>query len=216
MDEWPTGRPAGRSARPADARDKGPGEPGVGWHYTAPGSMSDQFRTDPAHPAAPAGPGASAGAASDPHSDAASGGPVSILRCAACGKSNRIRPSERGAPHCGACGAALPWIVTATDATFEIEARAAVPVLVDLWAPWCGPCRFVSPIVERLAREFAGRLKVAKVNVDENPATATRFQAFSIPTLVIIRNGRVVDRFVGALPETELKVRLTPFLVRSA
>lgn len=184
--------------------------------------MTDPTRREPSQPGAHSGePGETASAAgvaagaagSQPN---AAAGPVSILACAGCGRSNRIRPSERGAPHCGSCGAALPWIVNATDATFDVEARAAVTVLVDLWAPWCGPCRFVSPIVERLAREFAGRLKVAKVNVDDNPATATRFQAFSIPTLVVIRNGRVVDRFVGALPETELKVRLTPYLIRSA
>ena len=88
-------------------------------------------------------------------------------------------------------------------------------VLVDLWAPWCAPCRAIAPVLEQLAKEFAGRLKVVKVNVDENPATAQRFQAFSIPTLVVIKNGRVVDRIVGALPKSELTVRLTPYLLRT-
>ena len=97
-------------------------------------------------------------------------GPLSVLTCAACGKRNRIRPSERGSPHCGSCGKPLPWVVDATDGTFDVEARSSAPVLVDLWAPWCGPCRFVSPILEELASENAGRLKVVKVNVDENPA----------------------------------------------
>lgn len=142
--------------------------------------------------------------------------PVSILVCAACGKRNRIRPSERGAPHCGSCGKPLPWLVSATDETFEAEARSSLAILVDLWAPWCGPCRFIAPILEELARDFAGRLKVVKVNVDENPALAGRFQAMSIPTLVVLRDGRVVDRFQGALPKGELTVRLTPYLLRTS
>lgn len=140
--------------------------------------------------------------------------PASVLVCASCGKRNRIRPSDRGAPHCGSCGKPLPWLVNASDATFDVEARSALPILVDLWAPWCGPCRFVSPIVEKLSREFAGRLKVVKVNVDENQATAMRYDARSIPTLVVLSGGRVVDRIVGALPESELRVRLTPHLLR--
>jgi thioredoxin 2 len=142
-------------------------------------------------------------------------GPVSTLSCAACGKRNRIRPSPKGVPHCGSCGATLPWLVEASDATFDLEAEAAPAVLIDLWAPWCGPCRIVSPIVEELARDYAGRLKVIKVNVDDNPATAQRFQAFSIPTLVVLKNGRVVDRVVGALPKSQLSIRLTPHLLRT-
>ena len=147
-------------------------------------------------------------------SSAADAGPVSILTCASCGTKNRIRPSGKGTPHCGSCGATLPWLVNASDATFDVEANASVAVLVDLWAPWCGPCRFVGPILEQLSKEYAGRLKVVKVNVDENPATQQRFQAMSIPTLVVIRAGRVVDRIVGALPRTDLTVRLTPHLIR--
>jgi thioredoxin 2 len=142
-------------------------------------------------------------------------GPLSTLSCTACGKKNRIRPSPKGVPHCGSCGATLPWLVEASDATFDLEAEAAPAVLIDLWAPWCGPCRIVSPIVEELARDYAGRLKVIKVNVDDNPATAQRFQAFSIPTLVVLKNGRVVDRIVGALPKSQLSIRLTPHLLRT-
>ena len=140
--------------------------------------------------------------------------PVSTLTCTNCGKHNRITPSERGAPHCGSCGSALPWLVNATDATFDIEARAGVAVVVDLWAPWCGPCRFVGPILEQLSAEYAGRLKVVKVNVDENPALARRYDASSIPTLVVLRDGRVVDRIVGALPKSQLTIRLTPHLLK--
>jgi thioredoxin 2 len=142
-------------------------------------------------------------------------GPESTLTCAACGRRNKIRPSPRGAPHCGACGKPLPWLVNATDATFDVEATATPAVLVDLWAPWCGPCRLVGPILEQLAAEYAGRLKVVKVNVDDNPALAQRFQAFSIPTLVVLRDGQVVDRIVGALPKPQLAVRLTPHLIKT-
>jgi thioredoxin 2 len=142
-------------------------------------------------------------------------GPESILVCANCSKRNRIRPSERGAPHCGSCGRPLPWLVNATDGTFEAEAKSSVAVVVDLWAPWCGPCRFVGPVLEDLSREFAGRLKVVKVNVDENPVLSRRFDATSIPTLVVMKDGRVVDRVVGALPKSDLTVRLTPYLLRA-
>jgi thioredoxin 2 len=149
-----------------------------------------------------------------PGTTAAPGPPVSILTCRNCGAKNRIRPSPRGVPTCGRCEQPLPWLVDATDATFDAEASASTAVVVDLWAPWCGPCRFVSPILEELSREYAGRLKVVKVNVDENPATAQRFEAFSIPTMVIIKDGRPVDRIVGALPKSQLTVRLTPWLLR--
>ena len=146
--------------------------------------------------------------------DARSTGPVSVLVCASCGKRNTIRPSARGAPHCGSCGKPLPWVVNATDVTFDVEAASSALVLVDLWAPWCGPCRFVSPILEELGREYAGRLKVIKVNVDDNPALSRRFEATAIPTLVVLRDGRIVDRFQGALPKSDLTVRLTPHLFR--
>ena len=171
-------------------------------------------------PAVAAPAGSSAAAAAGTAAGGASGtskpaGPESILVCAACHRRNRIRPNERGTPHCGSCGKPLPWLVTATDTTFDIEARSSVAVLVDLWAPWCGPCRFIGPILEELAHDFAGRLKVVKVNVDENPALARRFEALSIPTLVVLRGGRVVDRIQGALPKPDLTVRLTPYLLRS-
>ena len=138
-----------------------------------------------------------------------------MLTCAACARKNKIRPSERGAPHCGSCGEPLPWLVNATDVTFPVEAKASVAVLVDLWAPWCGPCRVVGPMLEALSREYAGRLKVVKVNVDENPGLSQQFQATSIPTLLVIKDERVVDRIVGALPAKDLKMRLFPYLMRS-
>ncbi len=140
--------------------------------------------------------------------------PATVLTCPACGKKNRIRPSAQGAPHCGSCGKALAWVVDATDETFNVEADASVAVLVDLWAPWCGPCRYVSPMLEELARDYAGRLKVVKVNVDQNPQLSAAFQARSIPTMIVIRDGRMVDRVVGAVPKGDLTARLMPYLLR--
>jgi thioredoxin 2 len=105
--------------------------------------------------------------------------------------------------------------VDATDATFPFEARASVAVLVDLWAPWCGPCRVVGPMLEGLALEYAGRMKVVKVNVDENPMLAQQFGASSIPTMIVIKGDRVVDRIVGAMPASDLKMRLFPYLMRT-
>ena len=138
--------------------------------------------------------------------------PVSILHCANCGAANRIRPSARGAPHCGTCGKPLAWVVDANEATFELEARAGPTVVVDLWAPWCGPCRIVSPMLDAFAREHAGRVKVVKVNVDDNQGLARRFDAMSIPTMVVLRDGRTVDRIVGAAPQPVLWARLEPHL----
>jgi thioredoxin 2 len=150
----------------------------------------------------------------DEHPPAPPTAPVSTLTCASCGRKNTIRPSPRGSPHCGSCGKPLPWLVNATDTTFDLEANSTATVLVDLWAPWCGPCRIVGPILEELSREYPGRLKVVKVNVDDNPALAQRFQATSIPTMVVMQGGRVVDRIVGAVPKPDLTVRLTRYLLR--
>ena len=109
-------------------------------------------------------------------------------------------PRKREQPH----GAAKP--VPVSDATFQHEVlESDLPVLVDLWAPWCGPCHMVAPIVEKVARDYAGRLKVTKLNVDENPNTAGRYFVQAIPTLLIFRGGRVVDRIVGAAPEPMLR-----------
>jgi len=134
--------------------------------------------------------------------------PVSTLVCPNCGRRNRIGPSERGAPHCGNCGKPLAWVVDADESSFEIEARAQPTVVIDLWAPWCGPCRFVSPILDELAHQYAGRLKVIKVNVDENQGLARRFDASSIPTLVVLRDGALVDRVVGAMPKPQLEAQI--------
>jgi thioredoxin 2 len=138
-----------------------------------------------------------------------------LIRCPSCGATNRVPQEkvERGlVPRCGRCKALLPVQskpVTVTDATFAAEVeRSPVPVLLDLWAPWCGPCRMIAPVIEELAWEMAGRVKFAKLNVDENPATAARFKVSSIPTLLILKGGQETDRIVGVQPKSEIARRL--------
>jgi thioredoxin 2 len=128
-----------------------------------------------------------------------------IVTCANCGKRNRLPAVAKGVARCAVCHTALPWLTTAGDGDFEqVVTAASLPVLVDLWAPWCGPCRVVAPGVEQAARELAGRLKVVKVNVDEAPGVAERFGVRGIPTLLILRQGREVARQVGAVPPPAL------------
>ena len=102
-------------------------------------------------------------------------------------------------------------MVDVTDATFEqevVERSRTVPVVVDLWAPWCGPCRMLSPVIDQLAREMAGRVRFAKLNVDENPQTASRFGVRGIPALLVFKAGQEVDRLVGVQPKAAIARRL--------
>jgi thioredoxin 2 len=140
-----------------------------------------------------------------------------VIRCPACGVANRVPRDkvDRGLePVCGRCKAPLPASIdtrplTVTDATFSAEVeRSPVPVLVDAWAAWCGPCKMIAPVIDELAAEMAGRVRVAKLNVDENPLTAARFNLRSIPTLLLFKGGREADRIVGVQPKSEISRRL--------
>ena len=141
-----------------------------------------------------------------------------LVRCPACGATNRVPIdglAARGRPVCGRCKRPLPIgvqdtaPVTVTDATFTSEVeRSPVPVLLDAWAPWCGPCRMIAPIVDQLASEFAGRVRVAKLNVDDNPVTAGRLDVRSIPMLLVFKGGREIDRIVGVQPKAEIQRRV--------
>ena len=138
-----------------------------------------------------------------------------LIRCSACGASNRVpleKIGQRLRPVCGRCKTALAVEikpVTVTDANFAAEVeRSPLPVLLDMWAPWCGPCGMVAPVVEELATEMAGRVRVAKLNVDENPATAARFRVQSIPTLLLLKGGRELDRIVGVQSKAAILQRL--------
>ncbi len=100
-----------------------------------------------------------------------------------------------------------------TDQTFDRDVlQSNQPVLVDFWAPWCGPCRMVAPIVEELVSEYAGRVKFVKLNTDENPSTAARFGIRSIPTLLVFKNGQPVGQIIGFRPKSDIKKRLDAVL----
>ncbi|MCI4674487.1 thioredoxin [Candidatus Mycolicibacterium alkanivorans] len=130
-----------------------------------------------------------------------------IVECPKCGQRNRVPPAVSGKPRCAQCRQWLPWIVDASDADYAaVVEKSAVPVLVDLWAPWCGPCRMVSPALEQLATERAGSLKLVKVNVDKAPQISQRFEVQAVPTLLITRDGEVLARRAGAAPVAALRM----------
>jgi thioredoxin 2 len=146
---------------------------------------------------------------------------MAIQTCPTCGTKNRVdeRVASTNQAVCGKCGAKLPPVDAATngkpqvvtDSTFASEvvnASASLPVLVDCWAEWCGPCRMIAPVLDQLAAESGGRYKIAKLNVDENPQTSAQFQIRSIPTMLIFKNGKMVDQIVGAVPKQAIAARL--------
>jgi len=143
--------------------------------------------------------------------------PVLEIRCLKCGAVNRIPAERAGKPaRCGKCKAPLATAVTpvtVTDAAFEaIVLRATTPVLLDCWAEWCGPCHMLAPTIDALARDYAGRVLVGKLDVDANPRTAARYEVRGIPTLLIFDHEQVVDRLVGVQPRPAIEARLAPLL----
>ena len=145
---------------------------------------------------------------------------MQVVVCSKCGTKNRVEESRLATSEakCGRCGAKLESVgaagdskpVVISDQTFEREVlqTKGTPVLVDCWAPWCGPCRMISPVLDQLAAESQGRYRIAKLNVDDNPQTSSRFRIASIPTLLIFKDGQLVDRLVGVQPKEAIAERL--------
>ena len=107
-------------------------------------------------------------------------------------------------------------LIKVSDESFQKEVvESNLPVLVDFWAPWCGPCRMIAPTIEAISREFAGKLKVVKLNTDENPSTAMNYNIMGIPTLGIFVNGKLVDQIVGAYPKSHIVDKLNYFVAGS-
>jgi thioredoxin 2 len=143
-----------------------------------------------------------------------------ILTCPQCGTRNRIPKNRlKDRPICSRCRASLSsqpvWDhpVDVSDQSFQQEVLAASgPVVLDCWAPWCGPCRVVAPILDQLAKEYAGRVKFTKLNTDENQGTARQFSIQSIPTMLFFKGGSLVNRLVGALPKGEIEKQVKMLL----
>jgi thioredoxin 2 len=143
------------------------------------------------------------------------GSDIIEVRCSNCKAVNRVVRTKIEAgmlPRCGKCKELLSMAkepVIVTDETFENEVeKSPLPVLLDCWAPWCGPCRMLSPTLDQLAEEKAGIIKFAKLNVDENPQTAMKFGIMSIPTMLIFKDGEIADRLVGVQPKAAIEQRL--------
>lgn len=141
------------------------------------------------------------------------------MRCEKCGAGNRVRTDQSAdkMPVCGRCKAPLPAASTApimvTDSNFaDVVERSPTPVLLDMWAAWCGPCRLIAPTIEKLAGELAGRVLVGKLDVDANQQTAARFGVQSIPTLLILKNGKESGRIVGVQTKEAILRQLKPHM----
>ncbi|MFD6994344.1 thioredoxin [Streptomyces sp. NPDC059943] len=131
---------------------------------------------------------------------------TTTVTCPHCGRGNRIPVAAEGRPKCGHCKQPLPWVVDAGDDDFnEVADNAVQPVVVDLWATWCGPCRMVSPALEQVARDLAGRIKLVKVDIDKNPGVSRRFEVQAVPTLLVQDQGETVARQAGAAPAPVLR-----------
>ena len=128
------------------------------------------------------------------------------VKCSECNTLNRVPVVASGRPRCATCHTDLPWLVNATTEQYSaVIDQSTVPVLVDLWAPWCGPCKAIAPALESLAVERAGKLRIAKVNVDEEPAVSARLGVQGIPTMVLYLGGAEIARQVGALPADRIR-----------
>lgn len=141
-----------------------------------------------------------------------------IISCLNCGAQNRVVAEKQSAsvPVCGRCKTPLvadayPVIVTDRNFSEEVE-NSPFPVLLDFWAPWCGPCRTVAPMIDQLANELRGKIRVGKLDVDKNQMTAARFRVQSIPTLLILKGGREVQRIVGAQSKSAILHSLKDYL----
>jgi thioredoxin 2 len=131
---------------------------------------------------------------------------ATIVKCRNCGNDNRVPKAADGTPRCGNCHEPLPWSVEAGDDDYaEVVEAASIPVVVDYWAEWCGPCEVVSPILEQIARDLTGRIKLVKVNVDGAPGLSERFGIQAIPTLMITNKGQIVAQRTGAAPGPVLR-----------
>ena len=129
-----------------------------------------------------------------------------VIACGSCGTKNRVPHAATGRPRCSRCHDDLPWVANVDGAEFDaVVATSAVPTLVDLWAPWCGPCRAVAPALEAIAAERAGRLRVVKVDVDQAPDVSARLGVQGIPTMVLFAGGSEIARQVGALPADAIR-----------
>lgn len=137
-----------------------------------------------------------------------------IVVCPSCGTKNRLPLAAKGHPRCAKCKTDLPWLVEADDTTVDAAIDTNALVVMDLWAPWCGPCRMIAPVLDTVSQDFAGRVKVVKVNVDESPRTAQKYQAQSIPLVLIMDGGAVVDTLLGAQPGPMYRSRIEGALGR--
>lgn len=144
------------------------------------------------------------------------------IRCSACGTKNRIPSDKSGvAARCGRCSVLLditdlfgekPLVVTDNNFSEKVL-KSPIPVLLDCWAPWCGPCKMIGPVMDEIAKEYSGRIRICKLNVDENPLTSAKFNIAGIPTMLIFDRTKLKDTLVGALPKQQIINKISGFLL---
>ncbi|MFO7557594.1 MAG: thioredoxin [Desulfobacterales bacterium] len=146
---------------------------------------------------------------------------IYFFRCAECGTRNKIPEAKIGVrATCGKCKTEMnteellndkPMVITAVNFNEKVI-KSPLPVLLDCWAPWCGPCKMMAPVMDELASEWKGRARVCKLEVDENPDVAARFRIQSIPTMIILDRGVEKETMIGALPKQQIKMKMAPYL----